>query len=59
METEQATINGAGNPAGEAGHHASVTQQAGETGSTFHTTREAGKTGNHAADDTTHKTGNY
>jgi hypothetical protein len=41
LETEQATINGTGNSAGEAGHHSSVAQQADETGSTFDTTREA------------------
>jgi hypothetical protein len=54
LETEQATINVAGNSAGETRHHASVTQQAGETGSTFHTTGEAGKTGNDASDHSTH-----
>jgi hypothetical protein len=58
LETEQATINGAGNSAGETRQHASVTQ-ANETGSTFHTTRETGKTGNRASDDSAHKTGNY
>jgi hypothetical protein len=56
LETEQATINGTGNSAGEAGHHSSVAQQADETGSTFDTTREAWKTGNYQANPT-HQTG--
>jgi len=59
LETEQATINGTGNPAGETRHHASFTQQADETGPAFDTARETGKTRNHASDDSTDKTGNY